>query len=130
MGCTNSHSHSSLRSAVRRRNWNCLRAGQRPHADQRCRRGRLGGDQRGAGRRQLRVAADGTWYVDIEGTHTAIDLPLRPLSLVVRLWRVGHNGLLRGSIRRLDSDQWIPLQSNVRLEELLRAWLMDSSSTP
>src|SRR5262249_46493201 len=72
---------------------------------------------------QLRPAIDGTWYVDIEGTHSAKAIPLEPLTLVVRLWRVSDTDLLRGSIRLHGSDHWAPIQSNAQLEELVRAWL-------
>src|SRR5262249_47434066 len=72
---------------------------------------------------QLRAATDGTWYVNIEGSHSAKAIPLVPLTLVVRLWRVNHTEVLRGSIRLLGSDHWAPIQSNTQLEELVRAWL-------
>jgi hypothetical protein len=73
---------------------------------------------------QLRAATDGTWYVNIEGTHSAKAIPLVPLTLVVRLWRVSGKDVLRGSIRIQGSDHWAPIQSNIQLEELVRAWLL------
>jgi hypothetical protein len=72
---------------------------------------------------QLRAATDGAWYVNIEGTQTAKGIPLAPLTLVVRLWRVSDTDLLRGSIRLHGSEQWVPIQSNIQLEALARAWL-------
>jgi len=72
---------------------------------------------------QLRAATDGKWYVDIEGTHSARAIPLIPLTLVVRLWRISDTEVLRGSIRLYGSDHWAPIQRNVRLEQLVRAWL-------
>jgi hypothetical protein len=73
---------------------------------------------------QLRSTADGSWYVDIEGTHNAKAIPLTPLTLVVRLRRVNNTEALRGSIRLHGSDQWVPIQSNIRFQELVRAWLV------
>jgi len=72
---------------------------------------------------QLRAATDGTWYVTIEGTHSAKAIPLVPLTLVVRLWRITDTEVLRGSIRLHGSDHWAPIQSNTQLEQLARAWL-------
>jgi hypothetical protein len=72
---------------------------------------------------QLRAAADGTWYIDIEGTHSATAIPLAPLTLVVRLWRISGTEVLRGSIRLPNSDHWAPLQTNTQIEKLVRAWL-------
>lgn len=73
---------------------------------------------------QLRAAGDGTWYIDIEGTHSAKAIPLAPLTLVVRLWRISGTEALRGSIRLTNSDRWAPLQTNTQIEELVRAWLL------
>jgi len=72
---------------------------------------------------QLRAATDGTWYMTIEGTHSAKAIPLVPLTLVVRLWRITDTEVLRGSIRLHGSDHWAPIQSNTQLEQLARAWL-------
>ncbi|HEX6288330.1 MAG TPA: hypothetical protein VFZ66_04025 [Herpetosiphonaceae bacterium] len=76
---------------------------------------------------RLQTAADGTWYVYVDGTPEA--LPLKPVTLVIRLWQ-HSSGILRGTIRLHDSDQWAPIQSNARLEELIRAWLLPGSNPP
>jgi hypothetical protein len=76
---------------------------------------------------RLQAAADGRWYVYIDGTNTTQAIPLAPVALVVRLWRASETGLLRGIIRLHGSDHWAPIQSNDRLEELVRAWLLSGA---
>jgi hypothetical protein len=76
---------------------------------------------------RLQTGADGTWYVRVDGTDQ-IELPLRPVTLIIRLWQQAGTGIIRGSVRLHDSDQSAPIQSNARLEELLRAWLLPGSS--
>jgi hypothetical protein len=78
---------------------------------------------------QLRASIDGTWYVDIEGTSSAKAIPLQPMTLVVRLWRASATDVLRGTIRLHGSEHWAPIQSNLQLEELVRAWLLGDSTT-
>jgi len=77
---------------------------------------------------RLQTAADGRWYVYVDGTDRVDAIPLVPLTLVVRLWRSNDSDVLRGSIQRQGGDQWAPIQSNTQLEELVRAWLFSSSS--
>jgi hypothetical protein len=77
---------------------------------------------------RLQAHADGNWYVSIGGTTTMEALPLRPISLVVRLWHSRNTGILRGNIQLSDSDRWAPIQSNDQLKELLRAWLLSDGS--
>jgi hypothetical protein len=76
---------------------------------------------------RVQMAADGKWYVYVEGTNTTQAIPLVPVTLVVRLWRASETGLLRGSIRLHGSDHWAPIQSNGQLEELVRAWLLSGA---
>jgi hypothetical protein len=68
------------------------------------------------------MAADGRWYIHIEGANTAQAIPLVPVILVVRLWRPSETGPLRGSIRLHGSDHWAPIQ------KLARAWLFSGNS--
>jgi hypothetical protein len=77
---------------------------------------------------RLQMAADGKWYVYVEGTSTPQAIPLVPVTLVVRLWRASETGPLRGSIRLHGSDHWAPIQSNHQLEQLARAWLLSGNS--
>jgi hypothetical protein len=72
---------------------------------------------------QLQVAANGKWYVNIDGTHSAKGMPLMPMTLVVRLRRFHDTEVLRGIIRLHGHDRWAPIQSNIQLEELVRSWL-------
>src|SRR5690349_9504777 len=72
---------------------------------------------------RLQAAADGSWHLLVDGQDQKLTIPLAPATLVIRLRRLGEQGLLRGTIR-LEGDQlWAPLQSNTQLEELVRAWL-------
>jgi hypothetical protein len=77
---------------------------------------------------QLRVAADNRWYLAVDGTGPGlpIAIPLKPATLVLRLWRAGATGTLRGTVRLHDSEVWAPIQSNARLEQLVRTWLLGS----
>ena len=73
---------------------------------------------------QLETAADGKWYIHVDDAGATRVIPLTPATLVLRLWRVGETGLLRGTIRLRGGDHWAPIQSNTQLEELVRAWLL------
>ncbi len=79
---------------------------------------------------QLRVAADDRWYLAVDGAGPGLPaiVPLKPATLVVRLWRARATGTLRGSVRLHDSGEWVPIQSNDRLEQLVRTWLLGSPS--
>jgi hypothetical protein len=77
---------------------------------------------------RLQAASDGTWYLDVDGSNTAHTIPLLPMTLVVRLWRAGQSGPLRGTIRLHGTDHWAPIQSNGQLEQLVRAWLLSGES--
>jgi hypothetical protein len=72
------------------------------------------------------MAADGTWYISVEGATAVEAIPLKPIILVVRLWRMSDTNLVRGTIRLHGSDHWAPIQSNHQLEALVRAWLSSS----
>jgi hypothetical protein len=73
---------------------------------------------------RLQTAADGTWHLSVDGTSGTAAIPLAPVTLVIRLWRGGSSGLLRGRIGLHGSDRWAPFQSNAQLEELVREWLL------
>ncbi len=77
---------------------------------------------------RLQMAADGRWYIYVDGTSTTQAIPLVPVTLVVRLWGASETGPLRGSIRLHGSDHWAPIQSNDQLEKLVRAWLLSGES--
>ena len=79
---------------------------------------------------RLHMGADGMWYVSVDGTHQLEALPLKPVTLIIRLWQQTGTGFVRGSIRLHDSDQSVPIQTNARLEELVRAWLLPSGAPP
>lgn len=78
---------------------------------------------------EIGVAADDRWYLTVDGTGPGLpaSFPLRPATLVLRLWRTKATGTLRGSIRLRGSEEWAPIQSNGQLERLLRVWLADRS---
>ena len=77
---------------------------------------------------QLRVADDDRWYLAVDGAGPGLPatVPLKSATLVVRLWRAKATGTLRGSIRLHDSGEWATIQSNARLEQLVRTWLLGS----
>lgn len=79
---------------------------------------------------RLHMGADGMWYVSVDGTNQLDALPLRPVTLIIRLWQQSGTGIVRGSIRLHDSDQPVPIQTNARLEELVRAWLLPGGAPP
>lgn len=78
---------------------------------------------------RLESAADGTWTIVVDGTHSPLTLPLVPATLIVRLWRSEETSLLRGSIGLEGSGQWVPLHSNTTLIELLQTWLLNDGHT-
>jgi hypothetical protein len=77
---------------------------------------------------RLQATAEGTWYLHVDGTDRQQDLPLKPLTLVIRLWRSSDRRLLRGVVQIDGNDHWVPLQSNAQLEELVRAWLLGGTT--
>ena len=77
---------------------------------------------------RLQATAEGAWYLHVDGAEGQRDVPLVPVTLVVRLQRASPTGPLRGSIRIHGSDHWAPIQSNGQLEDLIRAWLLSSES--
>ncbi|HEY0737939.1 MAG TPA: hypothetical protein VGD69_23680 [Herpetosiphonaceae bacterium] len=79
---------------------------------------------------RLYMGADGAWYVSVDGTHQLEALPLKPVTLIIRLWQQTGTGIVRGSIRLHDGDQTVPIQTNVGLEELVRAWLLAGGAPP
>jgi hypothetical protein len=79
---------------------------------------------------RLEAAADGRWYLHVDGSDGVQVFPLTPCTLVIRLWRSSDRRLLRGVLRLDGNDHWAPLQSNAQLEELVRAWLLgDAGAT-
>lgn len=78
----------------------------------------------------LRMAPDrdGAWFVHLDGTDTSWTVPLAPLTLIVRLWRIRSRGLLRGRIQSPGDERWIPIQSNTDLEEFVRLWLLSGDA--
>ncbi|HZO27262.1 MAG TPA: hypothetical protein VFH48_14875 [Chloroflexota bacterium] len=66
----------------------------------------------------------GQWSVSVDGTTTLPARPVPPTTLIVRLWRSGERGVLRGTLRLGDDEAILaPIQTNDRLEALVRAWL-------
>lgn len=70
----------------------------------------------------LAPAPDGSWRLTIDTADQAFELPLRPVTLVVRLWQSHDGRLLRGSIHL---DQTVaPFQSNAQLKQIINDWLV------
>lgn len=69
---------------------------------------------------------DGRWLVSVDGTTTVPARPVPPTTLIVRLWRSGGRGMLRGTLSLAHDEALLaPIQSNERLEVLVRAWLAE-----
>jgi hypothetical protein len=77
---------------------------------------------------RLQTAADGTWHLYVIGADGSRSFPLAPLTLVIRLWRSGVEGILRGTIRFDGDDNWAPIQTNAQLESLIHLWLFGGGS--
>lgn len=77
---------------------------------------------------RLQRATDGTWSIFADDAATTHVIPLAPMTLVVRLWRSGPEGILRGSIELQGLNRRAPIQSNSQLEELIRAWLLSGDN--
>jgi hypothetical protein len=73
---------------------------------------------------RLEADSNGIWHISVDGTTVIQALPLMPLALVIRLWRSGTTEILRGNVRLLESDQWVPIQTNTLLEQLIQTWLL------
>jgi hypothetical protein len=72
---------------------------------------------------RLQADAGGKWFIHVDGAAMPFVMPLPPLTLAVRLWRISETGMLRGIIRLHGDDHSAPIQSNAQLEELVRVWL-------
>lgn len=79
---------------------------------------------------RLQRAADGSWYVHVDGTNEITTIRLVPATLIIRLWRSSDTGVLRGTVQLHGSSYWAPIQSNAQLEELVRAWLLKDNLSP
>ena len=68
----------------------------------------------------------GQWSVSVDGTTTVAARPVPPTMLIVRLWRSGERGVLRGTLGLAEDETLLaPIQTNDRLEALVRAWLAE-----
>jgi hypothetical protein len=76
----------------------------------------------------LQAAANGVWSIVVDGTPGMRAIPLAPVKLILRLWRAHDSGTLRGTVRLHGTDRWAPIQSNVQIEQLVQAWLLDDSA--
>lgn len=76
----------------------------------------------------IRFAPDrhGQWSVSVDGTTTVAARPVPPTTLIVRLWKSGERGVLRGTLGLAEDETLLaPIQTNERLEALVRAWLAE-----
>jgi hypothetical protein len=72
---------------------------------------------------RLYQSSDGTWRIDMHGTHTIERLRLLPATFLVQLWRAADAELLRGTIELCGSERSAVLQGNGELIDLLQAWM-------
>ncbi len=79
---------------------------------------------------RLQPDRDGRWHVSVDGTTRLAPRPVPPTTLVVRLWRSSERGPLRGALSLAgDDERWVPIQTDARIEALLRAWLGEPGET-
>ena len=66
----------------------------------------------------------GSWALLVEGSAGTQILPLQPATFVLRLWRGEDGHVIRGTIQLHGDDDSAPLQTNQRIEQLVRRWLL------
>ena len=70
----------------------------------------------------------GSWSIAVDGSAGTLTLPLQPATFILRLWRAEDGQVIRGTIRLQGDENWAPLQTNVRIEQIIRHWLMGGGS--
>lgn len=65
----------------------------------------------------------GAWALVVDGGAGALTLPLQPATFILRLWRAESGDVIRGTVRLHGEEEPAPLQTNQRLEQLVRRWL-------
>jgi hypothetical protein len=79
---------------------------------------------------RLQPDRNGQWQVSVDGTTRLTPRPVPPTTLVVRLWRSSERGPLRGTLSLVGDDEpSAPIQTDARIEALLRAWLGEPDAT-
>ena len=73
---------------------------------------------------RLEELQSGTWGFVVDGDAGALTLPLQPATFILRLWRTEGGHVLRGTIGLRGDDDPAPLQTNQRIEQLVRRWLL------
>jgi hypothetical protein len=77
---------------------------------------------------RLQAADDGSWQLHIDGTAKAQTITLAPTTLIIRLWKSGQRGAMRGTLQIAGDDLVAPFQCNSQLIELIRTSLFGGSS--
>ena len=70
----------------------------------------------------------GTWALVVEGSSGALTLPLQPATFILRLWRTEGGNVIRGTIGLHGDENPAPLQTNQRIEQVVRRWLLGTNS--
>lgn len=70
----------------------------------------------------------GSWSIAVDGSAGTLTLPLQPATFILRLWRAEDGQVIRGTIGLHGDENWAPLQTNVRIEQIMRHWLMGGGS--
>ena len=70
----------------------------------------------------------GGWALVVDGSAGSHTIPLQPATFVLRLWRGADGHVLRGTIQLHGDDEPAPLQTNQRIEQLVRRWLLQPSA--
>ena len=77
----------------------------------------------------INVQSDpGNCTLRIESAAGQERIALSPATLVIRLWRSTPTGILRGNISLHGTDSVAPIQTNARMEQLIRTWLFEHPS--
>ena len=71
----------------------------------------------------------GSWSIAVDGSAGALTLPLQPATFILRLWRTEDGQVIRGTIGLHGDEEWAPLQTNVRIEQIVRHWLVGGGSS-
>jgi len=76
----------------------------------------------------VQPSADGAWQLTVRGPQAAIAAKIMAAHFVLRMWRA-ENGVLRGNVRRQNSDIVAPFQCNEQMRLLIQNWLKEPIAT-
>lgn len=77
---------------------------------------------------RLQMAADGSWQLYVDGTTKTETIALVPATVIIRLWKSGQRGAMRGTLQVAGDDLVAPFHCNSQLIDLIRRSLLGGSS--